>query len=86
MLADKILRLIVDNYAGGDGDEIDAETPLLELNIIDSSSLFDLVDLLNREAGVAIPLQEVTPTNFASVQAMLDLVTRLKAAQPACPA
>jgi acyl carrier protein len=78
MLANKIIRLIADNYAGGETDEIDVDTPLLELNFIDSSSLFDLVHLLNREADVAIPFQEVTPTNFASVQAMLDLVGRLK--------
>lgn len=83
MLADKILRLIADNYAGGDAEGIGLDTPLLELNIIDSSALFDLVDLLNREASVTIPLQEVLPANFTSVQAMLDLVHRLQAALPA---
>jgi acyl carrier protein len=79
MLANKILHLITDYYAGGDADEIAVDTPLLELNIIDSSSLFDLVELLNREAYVTIPLHDVTPANFASVQAMIDLVGRLQA-------
>ncbi|BDV36238.1 acyl carrier protein [Methylocystis iwaonis] len=78
MLANKILLLIAETCAGCESDQIELDTPLLELNFLDSSAFFDLVDLLNREAGVAIPLREVTPDNFASVRAIIDLVERLQ--------
>ncbi|MBY6243037.1 acyl carrier protein [Methylosinus sp. Sm6] len=78
MLANKIQRLVAETCAGGDVDQIELDTPLLELNFLDSSALFDLVDLLNREADVVIPLREVTPNNFGSVQAIIDLVERLQ--------
>lgn len=78
MLARRMLKKISELYLGQDDANLDVETPLLELNIIDSSSIFDLVALLRQEAGVVVPLNEVTPGNFASVQAMLDLIERLK--------
>jgi acyl carrier protein len=81
MLTQIILDHIVENYLGSDGEQFTVDTPLLELNIIDSASLFDLVEMLHREAGVVIPLQEVTPKNFASVREMMSLVGRLQGRQ-----
>ncbi|UOD29701.1 acyl carrier protein [Massilia violaceinigra] len=78
MLGNKLLAYIAENYLGGESQQFALDTPLLELNIIDSSALFDLVDLLRREAGVTVPLKAVVPNNFKSVQHMLDLVERLQ--------
>ncbi|ABC32680.1 Acyl carrier protein [Hahella chejuensis KCTC 2396] len=78
MLENTLLTYISENYLGSDDEGFNADTPILELNIIDSGSLFDLVDLLRRETGASIPLNQVTPGNFASVRKMVDLVTRLQ--------
>jgi acyl carrier protein len=78
MLGNQILKKISELYLDNDDDQLDIDTPLLELNIIDSSAIFDLVNLLRQETGIVIPINEVTPDNFASVQAMLDLVGRLQ--------
>jgi len=77
MLGQKIILHILENYLDGDDQDFKLDTPLLELNIIDSGSLFDLVEWLRRETGSVIPLSEVKPSNFSSVQAMLDMVERL---------
>ncbi len=77
MLGKRLLSYITETYLDEDEDEFDINTPLLELNIIDSSSLFDLVEWLRKETGSVIPLQEIAPHNFASVQAILNLVKRL---------
>jgi acyl carrier protein len=79
MLGNRILQKISELYLGQDDSDLEMETPLLELNIIDSSAIFDLVNLLRQEAGVVVPMNEVTPVNFASVQAMVDLIERLQA-------
>jgi acyl carrier protein len=81
MLANQILTKISELYMGEDDYDLDVDTPLLELNIIDSSAIFDLVNLLRQETGIVVPMNEVTPENFASVQAILDLVERLKGDQ-----
>lgn len=79
MLGNRILQKISELYLGQDDSDLEMGTPLLELNIIDSSAIFDLVNLLRQEAGVVVPMNEVTPVNFASVQAMVDLIERLQA-------
>jgi acyl carrier protein len=77
MLGGKLLTFITNNYLDGGGLDFEMDTPLLDLNIIDSSSLFDLVEWIRKETGKSIPLQEVKPSNFNSVQAVVDLVQRL---------
>lgn len=78
MLENKILTYISENYLGSEDQSFNIDTPVLELNIIDSGSLFDLVDLLRRETGTAIPMNQVTPGNFATVRRMIELVQKLQ--------
>jgi peptidyl carrier protein len=78
MLGKRILNKISELYLDSDDTQLDLDTQLLELNIIDSSAIFDLVNLLRQEAGVVIPINEITPDNFTSVRTMLDLVGRLQ--------
>ncbi|MGW0705623.1 acyl carrier protein [Streptomyces sp. NPDC002643] len=75
-------QLIIDHIAetllNGDSDGLDSETPLTELNIIDSAGIFDLVHHLQSEFRITVPLVEVSPVNFATVSAMAGLVDRLR--------
>lgn len=80
MLTDRLIQHITSEYLEGEALELTPDTPLLELNIIDSGALFDLVDLLREETGVVVPLQEVTPENFMTVRSMAELVSRLRKA------
>ncbi len=76
-LAERIKAHIVDQYLAGDGAGLEVDTPLLELNVIDSAGIFDLMRFLSEETAVRIPLSEVTPDNFQSIAAMVQLVERL---------
>lgn len=78
MLAQKLLHHIAKNYIGEESDDLTIDTLLLDLNIIDSSAFFDIVDFLKRESGIAIPLQDVTPDTFASARSIVDLIIRLQ--------
>nr|5GXT_A Chain A, Maltose-binding periplasmic protein,PigG [Escherichia coli K-12]5GXV_A Chain A, Maltose-binding periplasmic protein,PigG [Escherichia coli K-12] len=79
MLESKLIQHIATQYLDGDHDGLNAQTPLFELNVVDSASIFDLVDFLRQESHVAIGMHEIHPANFASVQAMVALVQRLQA-------
>ncbi|MEL7611084.1 acyl carrier protein [Vreelandella titanicae] len=77
MLGEKIVVHIEKNYLGGESLDLSLDTPLLELNIIDSSCLFDIVDLIRRETGFQVPISEVTPENFGDVRSMISLAERI---------
>lgn len=72
---------IVEALLNGDGEGLDSMTPLMELNIVDSAGIFDLVHFLQGEFRIAVPLPEVSPENFATVNSIAALVERLRNAE-----
>lgn len=75
-IAESLCRFINEAFLA-DGSRIDRQTPLLELHILDSAAVFDVVDFVRREFGVAIPVSDIHPEHFASVASMERLVRRL---------
>jgi acyl carrier protein len=74
--------IICDKFLGGDrGFPIDADTRLLEEGICDSLGLVQIVsELEGRVPSLRIPDQDVTRENFGSIAAILDYVSRRRAA------
>ncbi|OEV02439.1 acyl carrier protein [Streptomyces oceani] len=73
-----ITDYIADAWMDGDADGLEPHTPIAELNIIDSAGIFDLVQYLQDEFRITVPLREVSLRNFRSVQTICDLVERLR--------
>jgi peptidyl carrier protein len=71
-LTEFIAGSFLDSHEG-----LTADTPLLELNILDSASLFDVVDFVRNEWRVHIPASEIHPGNFASIGRLDHLINRL---------
>lgn len=78
MLINKLSQFIANNYLEGDVSILEQDTQLLSLNIVDSASIFELIDFLKQEEGVVVEMKDINPANFASINAMIDLVNRLK--------
>lgn len=75
---DFLLECITESWLGGNGEGLRADTPLLELNIISSAEVFDLVHSIQAEFGITIPFQEIKPDNFGSVNMIADLIERFR--------
>ncbi|MEE1928874.1 acyl carrier protein [Streptomyces sp. TRM 70351] len=73
-----LISYVADTWLEGDPDGLDEKTPLIELNIIDSSGMFELVHHLQDEYRITVPLREVSPDNFQNVKAIAALVVRLQ--------
>ena len=73
-----IIDYIATVWLGGDTEGLDTDTPLAELNIIDSAGIFDLVHFLQSEFRITVPLPEVAPGNFQTVGAIAALVDRIR--------
>jgi peptidyl carrier protein len=74
----ELIDYIAEVWLGGDAEGLDAEAPILELNIIDSAAIFDLVHHLQDRFRISVPLQEIAPENFRTVGAIAALVDRLR--------
>ena len=72
---EKILQILEDLLPTADFETC---TTLIDDNILDSFSLLSLVNELEEEFKVRITPAEMTPSNFNSAQAILDMVTRLQ--------
>ncbi|WP_194905960.1 phosphopantetheine-binding protein [Catenulispora rubra] len=73
-----LMRYIADTWMGGDSTGLEADSNLVELNVIDSAAIFDLVHHLQVAYQIKVPLHEVTPDNFRTVAAIAALVDQLR--------
>ncbi len=60
--------------------DIDFETctTLIDDSILDSVDIVTLVAEIDAEFGVAVPVEELTPENFNSAQAIYEMILRLE--------
>ena len=70
---------IAKTYLHGEHSGLTESTPLLGLNIIDSSRLFELVHFIGAEFAVKIPFDQIVPENFESITAIKTLIERIRA-------
>lgn len=60
--------------------DVDFETctTLIDDSILDSVDIVTLVAEIDAEFGVAVPVEELTPENFNSAQAIYEMILRLE--------
>ncbi|GGS19502.1 acyl carrier protein [Streptomyces aureoverticillatus] len=73
-----IINYIADVWLDGETEGLDSDLPIAELNIIDSAGIFDLVHYLQSDFRITVPLQEISPANFRTVDSIAALVERLR--------
>lgn len=74
-----IREYIVRHHLDAQSD-LDPKTPLLELGIIDSFALTDVIAFVEDEFEVVVPAEEITSANFRDLDAIGALVARLDVA------
>ena len=72
---EEIIRILKDVRPDFDPD---TQAGLIENGLLDSLDLVNLVTEFDSEFGIEIPVEEITPENFDSVEAMKKLIDRLK--------
>jgi clorobiocin biosynthesis protein CloN5 len=65
---------IQDKILEGDAGDLDEATPLLELGILDSFSIVEVLSFIESEFGVEVNLAAVTPEKFSDLNGIADLV------------
>jgi|RhiMetdeSRZDD1v2_1073273.scaffolds.fasta_scaffold453509_3 acyl carrier protein len=58
----------------GDAENLDEKTPLLELGILDSFAIVELLSFIESDFGVQIGLEAVSPEKFSDISVIADLI------------
>jgi acyl carrier protein len=64
---------------GYQGAPLEPESPILEMGLLDSLQIMQLITALEEREGLSIPLEEVVEENFVTPAAVNAMVTRIKA-------
>lgn len=73
---------IIREMLHGDGEGLDADTPLLDLGVISSMSIVLLSAFVTSEFGVEVPQREMTVANLGTLDRMAAMVERLSGTRP----
>jgi acyl carrier protein len=55
---------------------VDGDTKLLELEVLDSLSILQLVGFIEERFEVAMPLEEFVPDNFSTPKTVAEMIAR----------
>jgi acyl carrier protein len=79
---DQLKEFVSRELLDGQDVGLTESTPLLELGLIDSMSIVLLQRFAQSTLGVDIPLADLTPQNLGSINAIRDLVERIRSTPP----
>ncbi|MCT9087450.1 acyl carrier protein [Streptomyces sp. ASQP_92] len=68
---------------GEDPQSLNADTPLLEMGLVDSLAIMEIVSALDAEAGISLPDTEIVAANFRTPKALWVAIERLRAEEGA---
>ncbi|WP_342234537.1 acyl carrier protein [Inquilinus sp. OTU3971] len=74
-----LLEHIAREHLDGDLSELDVQTPLLGLKILNSLAVIKLLAFVTRQFGVVVPAEQITAANLQSIAAIVNLVLMLGA-------
>ncbi len=83
--ADDIKTYIADEILNGeDIGALDGATPLLELGVLNSIELMNLVAFIHATYGVRVPVDGMVPNNFQNIHAIAVFVDMLRLGALSC--
>jgi acyl carrier protein len=75
--ATRIRAYIIENFLFGDESmRLDGDESLLELGVVDSTGVLDLLNFVEEEFGIAVADEELAPDNFDSINKLAAFVVR----------
>ncbi len=73
-MKDQILKFLYDDSLKEEFEDLDNDDSLLELGIIDSFKMLELIDYIQKEFGIDIDEDDMLPENFDSINAIVEFI------------
>jgi acyl carrier protein len=77
-MKDQILKFLYDDSLKEEFEDLDNDDSLLELGIIDSFKMLELIDYIQKEFGIDIDEDDMLPENFDSINAIVEFIASKK--------
>ena len=74
----QIINFLYDESLKDEFKELDYDDSLLELGIIDSVKMFDLIGFIEERFGVQVDDDDLYPENFDSINAIVNYINSKK--------
>jgi len=81
MTLEESLKAYIEENLVRDKKPITLDEALLDRGVLDSMGMLNLISFLEEKAGVRVPDDDVLLENFASVNAIVETVDRLRASR-----
>ncbi len=81
----EIRRFVVDQFLFGEEDSLTDDASLLELGVVDSTGVLELVTHIETTYGFKVADEELVPDNLDSIQSLTEFVQRKSRRAPASP-
>ncbi len=77
----RLRRFVCENFLFGQGGDFSDDDSFLELGIIDSTGVLELVAFLESEFALSIADEELVPENLDSIENLARFIERKRSAQ-----
>lgn len=75
--SDEVRNYILSVHLPGENpDMLNNEDDLLDMGILDSMAIMQLVDHLEKQYAITIPTEEIDPANFESINALTVFIDK----------
>jgi acyl carrier protein len=75
--SDEVRNYILSVHLPGENpDMLSNDDDLLDMGILDSMAIMQLVDHLEKQYGITIPTEEIDPANFESINALVAFIEK----------
>ena len=78
----KILEFVGKEFLHGETAGLTVQTRLLELNIVDSLGIMELLAFIERDLGTTIPVEDIGPDSLQDVSTIAALVDQKRGTSP----
>lgn len=75
-ISEKVRAFIADNYYAADSAHLKNDASLLDMGIIDSTGVLEVIGFLETEFDIAIEDEEMVPENLDSIDNIVAFVRR----------
>ena len=79
-IEDKVRQFIKTNFYAASASDLTADASLLDLGIVDSTGILEVVAFIEEEFGITVDDSEMLPENLDSIQNIVAFITRKKSA------
>ncbi len=80
-LRDQIRQFIIINFYVSRPELVSDDDSLLDLGVIDSTGVLEIVDFVERDLGVTVSDGDIVPQNFGSIASVAAFVTARRSDQ-----